>query len=54
MKTVTVRWTATYETVIEVPDGATRQEIEDEAANIPIDVPGSKYQEDTWEVEKIS
>jgi hypothetical protein len=54
MKKVIVRWTATYETVMEVSDNATKNDIMDEAANITIDVPGSTYQEDTWEVEKIT
>lgn len=48
-----VRWTATYETLIEVPDGATEQEVMDEAANINLDCKGSLYQSDTWEVEEI-
>lgn len=46
-----VRWTATYETMIEVPEGSTP---EDEAASIQLDCAGSLYQSDTWEVEKIT
>jgi hypothetical protein len=51
-----VRWSAVYETVMEVPDCAEEdsQLIKDNAANIPIDVPGSEYQVDTWEVESIN
>jgi hypothetical protein len=45
-----VRWIAVYETLINVPEG---EDEDDEAANILIDVPGSTYQTDTWEVEKI-
>lgn len=48
-----VRWTAVYETLIEVPDGASEQEVMDEAANIELDCKGSLYQSDTWEVDKI-
>jgi hypothetical protein len=52
---VVVRWTAVYETTIEIPldaplDG---QEVKDAAACIDVDVRGSEYQMDTWEVEKI-
>jgi len=54
MKHILVRWTAVYETVIPVSDDATPKQIEDEAACINIEVPGSAYQTDTWEVEKIS
>ena len=46
-----VRWTATYETLIEVADGEDERDI---AANIPLDVPGSLYQTDTWEVDTIT
>jgi hypothetical protein len=45
-----IRWTATYETLVEIPEGADEQEI---AASIPLTVPGSLYQSDTWEVEGI-
>lgn len=45
-----VRWTATYETVIDVPEG---DDEKDYAASIEIDVKGSIYQSDTWEVERI-
>ena len=48
-----VRWTATYETMIEVPDGASEREVMDEAANIELDCKGSLYQSDTWEGESI-
>jgi hypothetical protein len=54
MKKVIVRWAAVYETVIEVPENATEHEIEELAVDIKIDVPGSEYQQDTWEVVKIS
>lgn len=42
-----IRWQATYETVVEAdsPAGA-----KDEAGDIDIDVRGSRYVEDTWEV----
>ena len=52
---VVVRWEAVYETTIEVPADAPlgSTTVKDEAANIPIDVPGSEYQADTWEVESI-
>jgi hypothetical protein len=55
MKKLTVRWSAMYETEIEVPDHCDEnsQEAKDAAANIPIDVIGSEYQTDTWEVESI-
>jgi hypothetical protein len=53
MRTITVRWTAVYETVIKVPDKATLTHIKDAAAGIRIDVPGSEYQTDTWEVESL-
>lgn len=45
-----VRWTATYETLIDVPEGADER---DEAAMIKIDVPDSTYQSDTWEVDSV-
>ena len=47
-----IRWTATYETLIDVPEDSCE---EDEAANImDINVRGSLYQSDTWEVERIT
>lgn len=46
-----VRWTATYETVIEVAEGEDERAI---AAEIDVDVPGSEYQTDTWEVDEIT
>lgn len=49
-----IRWTATYETIIEVPDGSSELDIKDEAAGIVIAVAGSEYQTDTWEVEAIA
>jgi hypothetical protein len=54
MKKFTVRWTAVYETVILVEDNASEEDIKNEAASIPIDVPGSEYQSDTWEVTQIT
>jgi len=54
MKKVIVRWSAVYETVIEVPEDATEEQIEDMSGDIKIDVPGSEYQSDTWQVERIS
>ena len=53
-KKVIVRWTAVYETVLEVPENATTDDVQGEAANINLDVPGSEYQQDTWEVERWS
>lgn len=52
---VVIRWQAVYETTIEVPVDSPldSQAVMDYAADIPIDVPGSTYQADTWEVEKI-
>jgi len=54
-KKLIVRWTAVYETVIEVPAFVSPdyREAQDAAARIPIDCPGSTYQTDTWEVERI-
>lgn len=54
-KKVIVRWSAFYETTIVVPQSVSldSQLVKDEAANINIDVPGSTYQTDTWEIEKI-
>jgi len=54
MKKVIVRWSAVYETVIEVPEDATEEQNEDMSGDIKIDVPGSEYQSDTWQVERIS
>jgi len=53
MKKVLITWSAVYETVIEVDDNATIKEIEEKAASISIDVPGSEYMQDTWEISKI-
>lgn len=53
MKTFTVRWTACYETKLELPDNSTPDDIKAAAADIPIEVAGSEYQTDTWEVEKV-
>jgi len=52
---VIVRWEAVYETVIEVPIDAPIDStiVMDAAVGIDIDVPGSTYQSDTWEVESI-
>lgn len=54
-KKVIVRWTAVYETEIEVPADAHVDDIvvKEAAANIDLDVPGSTYQTDTWEVEEV-
>jgi len=54
-KKLIVRWSAVYETEIEVPSFVSPdyREAQDAAARIPIDVPGSEYQTDTWEVESI-
>ena len=46
-----VRWNAVYETEVEAPNA---EEAEEMAADICIDVKGSEYQQDTWEVEKIT
>jgi hypothetical protein len=55
-KQVVVRWTATYETTINVPVEAEldSQTVKDEAANIDIEVKGSTYQSDTWNVDSIT
>jgi hypothetical protein len=55
-KKVVVRWTAVYETVITVPIDADPYgtTVKDLAAKIPIEVDGSEYQSDTWEVESIN
>lgn len=50
---IIVRWSASYETELEMPDNATETDIKDEAAKIDISVPGSTYQQDTWDVEKV-
>lgn len=47
----TVRWTASYETEVEA---STLDEARDEAASIQVDVLGSKYVEDSWEVLKLT
>ena len=54
-KKVVVRWTAVYETILEVPVTAALDSttVMDDAANINLDVMGSEYQTDTWEVESI-
>ena len=51
---LTVRWTAVYETKIKVKDPADVQEVRDAAADIDICIPGSEYQSDTFEVEKVT
>ena len=55
-KEVVIRWTATYETTVRVHEDTDLDsvEVKDMAADINIDVDGSEYQTDTWEVEKIS
>jgi hypothetical protein len=45
-----VKWTATYETVIEAEDETTAR---DSAADIDVSVPGSTYIEDSWEVDSL-
>lgn len=40
-------WQATYETTIEAGD---LEAAEREGANVEIDVPGSQYVDDSWEV----
>ena len=54
-KKLIVRWIACYETVIEVPHWVSPdcREAQDAAARVDIDVPGSEYQQDTWEVDSI-
>lgn len=54
-KKVLVRWTAVYETVIEIPQWASvdHREAHDAATRIPIEVKGSEVQVDTWQVESI-
>jgi hypothetical protein len=42
-----VKWTATYETIIEAQDLDKAREA---AADIDLDVKGSRYLEDSWEV----
>lgn len=42
-----VKWTATYETIIEAQDSAQAREV---AADIDLDIRGSLYAEDSWEV----
>jgi len=42
-----VKWTASYETVIEADSLESAQA---EAASMEVDVPGSRYIEDSWEV----
>lgn len=45
-----VRWTAIYETLVEVKPG---EDVQDNACDIDPNVIGSKYQEDTWEVTSV-
>lgn len=55
LKKVVVRWTAVYETTLTVDAAMSTEEIESgPAADIEIEVPGSEYQSDTWEVESIT
>lgn len=42
-----LRWMATYETEIEAPD---ENSARDEASSVEVDVPGSRYIDDSWEV----
>ena len=51
---ILVRWTAVYETEIEMEPGFTDTTAQDAAVDIRIEVPGSEYQGDTWEVEALS
>ena len=55
-KEVVIRWTATYETTVRVHEDTDLDsvEVKEIAASVNIDVDGSEYQTDTWEVEKIS
>jgi hypothetical protein len=46
-----LKWTACYETIIEAED---LKEARDEAGNIDIDVRGSRYIEDSWEVTSLA
>jgi hypothetical protein len=48
-----VRWTATYETVLLLPDNATDQDVQDAVADIPVDVDGSEYVDNSWDVKSI-
>jgi len=54
-KKLVVRWTAVYETTIEVPAWVSPdfKEADDAARRIPIEVPGANVQVDTWEIESI-
>lgn len=42
-----ITWQATYETIV---DADSLEEARTEASNIDVDVVGSKYSEDSWEV----
>jgi len=46
-----VKWTASYVTEVEAPDV---EAAKNEACQIEIDVPGSKYVEDSWEVQSLT
>ncbi len=48
-----VTWSAEYETVMELPDDASSTDVKDAAASIDIEVPGSTYLVDSWEVTRI-
>ncbi len=48
-----VTWTAEYETILNLPDGSSDEDVKGAAADIPIDVPGSTYMPDSWEVKRI-
>ena len=52
MAKIKVRWTATFETIVDVEDPGNKQELADAAVNISLDgIPNTKYQDETWEVE---
>jgi hypothetical protein len=56
MKTLSVKWTAVYDTTIEVEDwvGVDYREAKDKAATIPIDVLGANLISGSWEVLEIT
>ena len=55
LKKVVVRWVSVYETTLMVDAAMSEDEIRHgPAADIEIDVPGSEYQRDTWEVDAIT
>ncbi len=55
LKKVVVRWVGVYETTLMVDAAMSEDEIRrGPAADIEIEVPGSEYQRDTWEVESIT